>query len=171
MQQPENLQDKTVCFLLRRSQGSVQQVLLGRRKGRFGRGLLVGIGGKVGDQEDFKDETVEEAVAREVEEEIGVAVRSLLKVGEVAFLFPQKEEWSQRVHVFTCEDWEGDPGEGEEIRPEWFTPTEVPYEEMWDDAQYWLPLVLEGQLLRATFVYDEGNSRVIEKDVRRVDSL
>ena len=38
----------------------------------------------------------------------------------------------------------------------WFTPErlEIPYDEMWDDDRYWLPLLLAGQRFRGYFIFD-----------------
>jgi 8-oxo-dGTP diphosphatase len=57
----------TVCFLLKKT--PEREVLLGNKKAGFGAGKYAGIGGKV-----EADETVEMAVIREVQEEIGVKV-------------------------------------------------------------------------------------------------
>lgn len=56
------------------------KVLFGVKKRGFGKGKLVGVGGKVD-----KGETVEEAAVRETQEEIGVKVTEYQKVGELIF--------------------------------------------------------------------------------------
>jgi len=42
------------------------------------------------------------------------------------------------------------------MRPAWFTPDGVPFNQMWDDAKYWLPQILSGCNLEGSFVYDEN---------------
>lgn len=59
------------------------------------------------------------------------------------------------MHVFLSEEWEGEPEEGEEMRPEWFSFSEIPFGRMWKDDKHWLPLVLKGKKLRARFVFAE----------------
>jgi len=63
------MNDRTVCFLVKKESGAKTEICLGFKKRGFGKGLWAGIGGKVGDK---VAEKIEEAAAREVKEEIGV---------------------------------------------------------------------------------------------------
>lgn len=38
--------------------------------------------------------------------------------------------------------------------------TALPFTQMWDDAPHWLPRVLAGERLRATFSYADDNETV-----------
>jgi 8-oxo-dGTP pyrophosphatase MutT (NUDIX family) len=127
------------------------------KKARFGAGKYNGFGGKV-----EPGETIAEAAARELAEESGVRVApdQLAPVGHLTFLFPHRREWEQAVHVFAAHAWQGAPVESEEMRPSWFRVDEIPYDEMWDDDRFWLPLVLDGERVRATFVYQADNETV-----------
>ena len=40
--------------------------------------------------------------------------------------------------------WHGEPGESEEIAPEWFSVDALPLDRMWQDAAHWLPVALGG---------------------------
>lgn len=157
--------DKTLCFLVRKSKGEIAEVCLGLKKKGFGQGLWAGIGGKVGDK---LQETTKDAAVRETAEEIGVAVNQLQKVAEITFLFAEKKAWNQRVHVFVCETWQGNPKESEEMKPQWFIVTAVPYHKMWEDAQHWLKEILQGKTIKATFTYD-GKLKVVEKELEEVE--
>ncbi|SRR5712692_8763372 len=141
------LRPRTVTFLLRGT-----EVLLGLKKQGFGKQYLLGIGGKV-----EHGETIEEATKREVAEEISVLLLDLQKVGVLNFYFPHIADgsWNQQVHVYIATKWEGEPQESEEIQPAWFQREEIPYKQMWDDAQYWLPHLLAGQCLEGEFVYNQ----------------
>ena len=68
-----------------------------------------------------------------------------MPVGNLTFVFPTKPEWSQVVHVFLVEEWNGEPTESDEMEPRWFTEDEIPYSRMWQDGAYWLPPILKGQ--------------------------
>ncbi len=140
----------TVCFLIHDD-----EICLGLKKRGFGVNKYNGFGGKVGDKPEFKDETVEKSAEREGQEEFGITIKSLQKVGEICFNFPQNEGWGQIVHVFLCTNWEGNPQESEEMKPVWFKISDIPYGQMWDDDKYWLPKVLNGKKIKASFEFDK----------------
>jgi hypothetical protein len=64
------------------------------------------------------------------------------------------------VHVFLVGTWQGDPEESDEMKPTWCMINKIPFESMWDDASHWLPLVLKGKRIRASFVYKDDNETV-----------
>ena len=102
-----------------------------------------------------------------MQEETGVtvAVDELEKVGELAFVFPSRPLWSQEVHVFLAYSWHGHAVEGREMRPAWFPVSSLPYEQMWDDGATWLPRVLAGDRIQATFVFRGDNETVDRVEV------
>lgn len=148
-----------VCFLVRGD-----KVLLGqRKKSSLGLGvdIVSGIGGKVGDKPEFQDESTDEAVIREIQEEISVIATRFKKVGRVRFIYPDKPKWQQDVTVFLVEDWEGEPLESESMRPMWFEISDLPVSRMWEDNSYWVQKILKGKQVNATFLLD-NNSKVLE---------
>jgi 8-oxo-dGTP diphosphatase len=153
--------EATLCFLVR--EGALRQVLLGLKKVGFGQGKYGGVGGKV-----ELGETPIHAAARELHEETGIVVaeRDLHPAACLAFRFPHRPEWTQLVHVFTSTSWTGEAHESREIVPAWFAVDEIPFERMWDDCRYWLPRVLAGERVRATFVFAPDDDTVEESDVR-----
>lgn len=158
------MSDRTLCFLIRENPD--HEVLLGLKKVGFGAGKYAGFGGKV----EF-GETIEAATVRELEEETGVKVstNNLYPGGHLTFLFPFKPEWSQIVHVFWAKVWQGVPQESAEMNPVWCRLDEIPFESMWQDAAYWLPLVLQGKRIKARFVYKDDNETVGEAKIEDWD--
>jgi len=142
------------------------EVLLGLKKTGFGAGNVTGIGGRV-----EAGESVEAAAVRELEEETGIkaAIEHLIPSGCLCFLFPAKPEWSQDIHVFLLYQWRGEPHESTEIKPAWYKVDQLPFESMWDDTQYWLPLVLQGKRIQARFVYNSDNKTVGEIKVEQME--
>jgi 8-oxo-dGTP diphosphatase len=139
-----------LCLLTRVTGDGERQVLLGYKKTGLGTGKIVGLGGHV-----EEGETPAEAAAREVTEESGiqVAADSLREAAQITFLFPTRPALDMTVEVFTSGTWRGEAAETEEIRPEWFPVAALPFDRMWDDGRQWVPRVLAGERLRATFSY------------------
>lgn len=149
-----------VCFLRRGD-----EILLGLRKKvslGLGENLIAGIGGKVGDKPEYQNETPEQALAREVLEEIRVTIRVYRRLGRVRFIFPHKPKWNQDVWVYVVYEWEGEPQETETTKPLRFDPKRLPTSQMWPDNLYWVQRAANGEKIGTiTFLYDE-NGRVVE---------
>lgn len=135
------------------------KLLLGYKKTGFGKGYLLGIGGKV-----EEGETIEQAAARELQEEIKVKVSKFVPMGYLDFYFPhvEDESWNQKVHIFVVRDWIGEPQETEEIKPEWFPLYKLPIEKMWDGDRYWLQEMLDGNTIQREFLFNT-NLKVVEQ--------
>jgi len=169
------MRNTTLLFLIKKSDsgksdsknGKVAQVCLAMKKRGFGVGRWNGVGGKC----DL-GESVEDATIRETFEEIGVKVSDLKKMAELEFLFadPDKAGWNQLVHVFVAEKWEGEPTESEEMRPQWFNIKDIPFGQMWPDDPFWLPKVLNGNFVRASFTFGDGDI-ILKQRVEVVDRL
>jgi 8-oxo-dGTP diphosphatase len=146
----------TLCFLLRDGD-SGPEVLLGLKRTGFGTGKIVGIGGHV-----EPGESEAEAVVREVREETGVMVRQedLADAGVVQFVFPAKPAWDMHTRLFTARRWVGEPEESDEIMPQWFQTGILPVDRMWQDADHWLPVVLEGGRVNVVVTLNSDNETV-----------
>lgn len=151
-----------LCLLTRATADGQSEVLLGHKKTGLGTGKIVGLGGHVED-----GETPAEAAVRESKEESGVHVSlgALTEAAFVTFLFPVRPAWDMTAAVFLAAEHSGNPFETDEIRPEWFPRAALPLGRMWDDARYWLPRVLAGERLRATFTYAEDCETVAAADL------
>jgi mutator protein MutT len=137
----------TLCLLIKPG-----EILLAMKKRGFGMGRWNGYGGKI-----ESGETILEAAVREVAEEIGVVCNQndLEEVARLKFYFPIKKEWDQEVVIFLVQNWNGEPTETEEMKPQWFRIVELPFDQMWPDDRYWLPKVLAGKKLRGEFYFNE----------------
>ena len=144
----------TLCFLL-----APEQICLAMKKRGFGSGYWNGYGGKCKPGEGLL-----ETAAREVHEEARVVVnpRELERVGLFDFIY--EDEGLMRVHAFVARTWEGEPQETAEMRPAWFSFTDIPYEKMWEDDQHWLPRVLAGEKLRGWVWFDESGFKIREME-------
>lgn len=146
------------------------KVLLGMKKRGFGEGRWNGFGGKV-----EENESLEEAVKREVREEAGIEIGGLDKMGVIEFEF-QDDSKILEVHIFRSENFLGEPAESEEMKPRWFHIGEIPFDRMWPDDKYWIPLFLEGKKFTGKFLFDRPSdsqymSKVITHRLNEVDNL
>ena len=132
------------------------RILLAMKKRGFGVDKWNGVGGKI-----EANETPSLAAIRECKEEIGVTPAFLTDAGTLTFTFPSDDaSMNSEVRVFTCTHWNGDPHETEEMRPQWFTLQDIPYDNMWVDNRYWLPLVLNNKIVEGTFTFNEKEELV-----------
>jgi mutator protein MutT len=143
------------------------QILLAMKKRGWGDKRFNGIGGKV-----EKNETIAQALVRECKEEIKVTPLKYEKVAQHDFIYKNEDNslWHMYVHVYFCEQWQGEPQETEEMKPEWFELKDIPYEQMWEDDKFWLPLVLKGQKIIGVFTFGEEN-RLLTHKVKEVKVL
>ena len=155
------MKNATLCLIVQNN-----EILLAMKKRGFGIGKWNGVGGKV----DKEDGSVIQAAVREIKEEIGIDADKLEKVAFLRFRFPYKEDWNQDVHVFLIKKWQGQPQESEEMLPKWFKTSDIPYQKMWDDDKFWLPLILEGKKIDADFIFKEGEI-IDKKDVKIVSQI
>ena len=151
MERPKN--QATLCIPLHEN-----KVLLGMKKRGFGAGKYNGFGGK-----PIKREKIEETAVWELYGESGLKcyIGNLKKVAEFDFFFPHKPEWNQIVHVYLISKFFGKLQETKEMAFQWFDKEKIPYHQMWDDDKHWLPLILEGKTLNATFIFKEENGENI----------
>lgn len=164
----KKLPDVTLLFLIKKSQEEITDICLAMKKRGFGVGRWNGVGGKVKENE----ETIEEATKRETMEEIGVNISTndLKKVAELSFYFPHNSEWNQLVHVYFSENWDGEPRESEEMKPEWFSAKDIPYKDMWEADIDWLKKVIKGNLVIGEIKFGE-NDVVLDKEINIVEKL
>ncbi len=153
----------TTLLLLRRG----DEILLAMKKRGWGMGRWNGVGGKL-----EAGETIEQALVRECQEEIGVTPLTFAKVAQHDFVMNSgsNDMWHMHVHTYISDHWEGEPIETEEMAPQWFAIADIPYDAMWQDDRHWLPHVLNGKLLSTVFAFDKDQN-MLSQEINEVPTL
>ncbi len=133
-----------------------EKILLGLKKRGFGQGRWNGFGGKV-----EPDETIEQAAARELQEEAGIVAIDLQPRGALSFTFEKEPNTELEVKIFTTSEFSGELIETEEMKPQWFAHSEIPYPEMWADDPHWLPIVLAGKNVKGGVHFDAPATQIV----------
>lgn len=153
------MKEATLCYLIRN-----QTVWLAMKKRGFGKGKYNGYGGKLNE-----GETLEQAMIRELQEESGVNAIEYHKVADNTHIFPSAPQNNFHVHVYFITKWSGVPFETEEMAPELFEYSKIPYEKMWHTDPHWLPDVLNGSKLKTTF--EMTDTEVLAKKIEKIDKF
>jgi 8-oxo-dGTP diphosphatase len=132
----------TLVFVVREG-----RILLIRKKRGLGAGKINGPGGRLEQGESPLD-----CAVREVKEELRTTPTGLEMCGENRFQFV--DGYSIHVYVFRAAGCDAEPQETEEAAPIWAPTQRIPYEEMWEDDELWLPLVLRGRRFSGRFIFD-----------------
>jgi len=144
----------TLCLLCQ-----PPRILLGMKKRGFGEGRWNGFGGKV-----EQGEAIADAAKREFLEEAGISVGDIDKRGVLEFFFEGSPEMLE-VHVFKAEEYEGDPVESDEMKPQWFDISAIPYDKMWADDKFWFPIFLDGKKFTGKFYFD-ADENLLSHDLK-----
>jgi len=124
------------------------KVLLGRRKKQgFGQGKWLGLGGKV-----EAGETIEAAMIRECFEEANITVTEYIERGELLFHYINDPD--MEVHYYKILEYEGEISDSEEMEVKWVSIDKIPYDNMFPNDRYWLPMFLEGKYFKGEFFFD-----------------
>jgi 8-oxo-dGTP pyrophosphatase MutT (NUDIX family) len=134
----------TVCFIRRDNKVLLQERTAGRRWA----GILNGPGGKIED-----NETPLAAVTREIAEETSLRLDDVTAHGTVRLIFDGAKDRHLLVHVFSASRFVGRP-RAVEGPLRWFREDRLPFDRMWPDQRYWLPLVLAGGRLDVVCLFD-----------------
>uniref|UniRef100_A0A2K5Q9K5 Nudix hydrolase domain-containing protein n=1 Tax=Cebus imitator TaxID=2715852 RepID=A0A2K5Q9K5_CEBIM len=105
----------------------------------------------------------------ELQEESGLTVDALHKVGQIVFEFVGEPELMD-VHVFCTDSVQGTPVESDEMRPHWFQLDQIPFKDMWPDDSYWFPLLLQKKKFHGYFKF-QGQDTILDYTLREVDTV
>ncbi|HLP79783.1 MAG TPA: 8-oxo-dGTP diphosphatase [Acidobacteriota bacterium] len=139
------MKEYTLVFVLDEKN---KKILLGMKKRGFGMGNWNGFGGKVN-----PGESVYAAAERELHEECGLTSKQLTAVGTNEFTFA--DGMQLKVFNFVCTKYTGTVQESDEMKPEWFSYTSIPYDTMWPDDKYWVPFILDHKTTVGTFFFKD----------------
>lgn len=132
----------TILFIIKDG-----KILLIEKKRGLGAGKINGPGGKID-----PGETALAAAIRETEEELCITPHAPRKLGELRFSMSDCPDIL--CHVYRSDDFTGTPTETDEAVPVWALLDQIPYQRMWEDDQYWLPLLLDNQSFLGCFVFE-----------------
>ena len=132
----------TLVFVVREG-----QILLIHKKRGLGAGKVNGPGGRL-----EPGELPEVCARRELREELSIDTKNLVRLGDHRFQF--SDGYSIYVHVYRTGEMTGTAMESGEAVPMWVSVDKIPFEEMWEDDRYWLPLLLQGRHFSGYWVFD-----------------
>ena len=152
--------EELTLVLVRRN----QEVLLGIKKTGFGTGRWNSLGGRL-----EEGESPLEGALRELREECGLVAQ---EGKQVALLEVDYEHLGRkiRIHVFEVTEFTGDLVATEEMDVKWIPVEQVPYERMWPNDIYWLPLVFNHKIIKAYFLF-RGEQAIETMKVEEVREL
>jgi len=139
------------------------RVLLGIRKrvsDNLGHRIVAGIGGRL-----EPGETSDQALRREILEEVKVRIKALRLVGRSVNLSPHKPSHNLGIDIFVVTEFDGEPQETDDIAPLWAPKTDLPLDRMWPDNRLTTPLILQGERIVGNFLYGSDGA-LIEHDLR-----
>jgi len=136
-----------------------KKILLAYKKRGFGINWWNGFGGKI-----KEGESLQESAKREIKEESGLTVSRLERRAILNFEI-KTEDIPLEVHVFKVIKYTGLPIETSEMRPKWFDIDKIPYDGMWSDDKYWIPLFLTDKILIGNF-YFENNETMLDYNLK-----
>jgi len=143
-----------------------KRILLAEKQRGFAKGTYNGIGGK-----QDPGETIEQAMVRETQEEIGVTPVNYQKIGLINFdVWYKGEHVDLKLHIYKCAEFEGTIIETEEMKPQWFSLDNIPFDKMLPDDKLWFDKVLEGKCVGG-FVKMDQNLKLIENKIEEISAL
>ncbi len=129
------------------------QVLLIEKLTGLGQGKVNAPGGKI-----EPGETAMQAAIRETQEEVCIAPINPIKRGELSFAIGGGPQLY--CQVFMADDFTGEPKATREANPFWSAIDSIPFDRMWEDDQFWLPGLINGQTFSGKFVFEDEDTLI-----------
>ena len=134
----------TLAYVIRDS-----RVLLIEKRTGHGAGKINAPGGHVEPRE-----TAAQCAVRELHEETGLMARNTTMRARIKF-WEVPDRLAMVGYIFVVYEFDGELKDSEEAKPFWCPIEEIPYGRMWSDDVHWVPLVLEGRGLVASFAFKD----------------
>lgn len=140
----------TLCYVMDKNNNSTLMIYRNKKKNDFHEGKWNGLGGKF-----EPGESPEECAIREIKEESGLKVNSLLMKGFITFpLFDGKDDWY--VFLFTAHDFEGELIDSPEGHLEWISIDKLTEINLWEGDKIFIPWLFQDNFFSAKFNYKNG---------------
>ncbi|CDQ64067.1 unnamed protein product [Oncorhynchus mykiss] len=97
-----------------------------------------------------------------------VASQWMHKIGNITFEFIGETELLD-THVFRADNYNGEPTESDEMRPQWFDSDKIPFGQMWVDDILWFPLMLQNKFFG--YFKFQGHDLIIDHKLEEVEKL
>ena len=140
----------TLCYVIDKKTDSTLMIHRVKKQNDYHEGKWNGLGGK------FElGESPEECAIREIEEECGLKVKSVIMKGFITFpMFDGKEDWY--VFLFTAYDFEGDLIDSPEGNLAWIENDKLTELNLWDGDKIFIPWLYQEVFFSANFNYENG---------------
>lgn len=140
----------TLCYVLDKKTESTLMIHRVKKQNDYHEGKWNGLGGKF-----EQGESPEDCAIREIEEESGLKVKSVLMKGFITFpLFDGKEDWY--VFLFVADDFTGDLIDSPEGNLAWVNNKKLTELNLWDGDKIFIPWLFEDKFFSAKFIYENG---------------
>jgi len=121
-------------------------IVLMRKKRGLGAGKINGPGGRL-----EGDESALACAIRETREELLIEPRDVTSAGELS---PPAEDHPRiPCSLPVATRYDGTPTETDEAIPLVLPVDAIPYDEMWPDNRYWLPMIIAGERVRGYSIF------------------
>ena len=140
----------TLCYVMNKQNNATLMIYRNKKKNDYHEGKWNGLGGKF----DL-GETPEECAVREIKEESGLNVKSIIMNGFITFpLFDGKDDWY--VFIFTTDDFTGTMIDSPEGKLEWIANDKLLELNLWEGDTIFIPWLFQDKFFSAKFNYKDG---------------
>ncbi len=142
----------TLCYVIDKKTNSTLMLHRVKKENDYHEGKWNGLGGKF-----EAGESPEECAIREIEEESGLKVRSVVMKGFITFpMFDGKDDWY--VFLFTSDEYEGKLIDSPEGNLAWIKNDKITELNLWDGDKIFIPWLYQEKFFSAKFNYADGKN-------------